>query len=100
MERAVDAIVDTGFTGHLTLPMAVVTRLGLTPQQGSQAVMADGVVRPFNRYAADVSWDGVWRPVLVYGTGREPLVGLRLLAGHELRFQVAPGGEVEVTRLP
>jgi hypothetical protein len=39
--------------------------------------------------------------VLAYVVGRdEVLVGMRLLAGHELRVEVRPGGDVEVWRLP
>jgi hypothetical protein len=36
----------------------------------------------------------------VWATGNEALVGMRLLAGHELRFAVVPGGVVEITPLP
>jgi hypothetical protein len=38
--------------------------------------------------------------VLVSAVGDEALVGMRLLAGHELRIEVVPGGVVEVTPLP
>jgi hypothetical protein len=47
-----------------------------------------------------VEWNGGWRPVLVSAVGDEPLVGMRLLAGHELRIAVVPGGVVEITPLP
>jgi hypothetical protein len=32
--------------------------------------------------------------------GDEALVGMRLLAGHELRIAVVPGGAVEIAALP
>jgi hypothetical protein len=32
--------------------------------------------------------------------GDEVLLGMRLLAGHELRIAVVPGGSVEITPLP
>jgi predicted aspartyl protease len=62
--------------------------------------LADGSVRVIDLYAAEVEWDGNWRPVLVSNVGDEALAGLRLLAGHELRIEVAPGGAVEVKALP
>jgi hypothetical protein len=50
--------------------------------------------------AANVEWDGKWRPVLVSPLGNEALIGMRLLRGHDLRSQVAPGGAVEIAPLP
>jgi clan AA aspartic protease len=96
----VDALVDSGFTGSLTLPAATVAAFGLTRQSGGGAVLADGSVRQFDIYAAEVAWDGGWRPVLVSAIGAEALMGMRLLAGHELRIAVVPGGAVEITPLP
>jgi clan AA aspartic protease len=97
---AVDALVDSGFTASLTLPANVIAALGLLRQSTSGAVLADGSTRSFEIYTAEVAWDGNWRPVLVSGLGDEVLLGMRLLAGHELRIAVVPGGAVEITPLP
>ena len=99
-ELGVDAVVDSGFTAALTLPMAAVTALGLVRQSSGGAVLADGSTRPFDIYAAEVAWDGAWRPVLVSAVGHEVLLGMRLLAGHELRIAAVLGGKVEITPLP
>jgi clan AA aspartic protease len=99
-EVDVDAVVDSGFTASLTLSAATIAALGLTRASGGSAVLADGSIRPFDIYAAEVVWDGGWRPVLVSAVGTEALLGLRLLAGHELRIAVVPGGAVEITPLP
>ncbi len=96
----VDAVVDSGFSDTLTLPAATVAALGLMRQMGGRAVLADGSIRQFGIYAVDVAWDGVWLPVLVSDVGTEALLGMRLLAGHELRIEVVPGGAVEITPLP
>jgi predicted aspartyl protease len=100
LELDVDAVIDSGFTASLTLPATTVAVLGLARQSGGGAVLADGSVRQFEIYAADVEWEGVWRPVLVSAIGVEALIGMRLLAGHELRIAVVPGGAVEITPLP
>ena len=63
-------------------------------------MLADGVLKYFDIYAAEVEWEGIWRPVLVYTVGAEALMGMQLLAGYELRVAVVPGGPVEITRLP
>ena len=57
-------------------------------------------IHQFDIYAVEVAWDGVWRPVLASAVGHEVLLGMGLLAGHELRMAVEPGGAVEITRLP
>ncbi|MGO9465167.1 MAG: clan AA aspartic protease [Isosphaeraceae bacterium] len=99
-ELDVDAVVDSGFTASLALSAAAVASLALARQSGGGAVLADGSVRQFDIYAAEVEWDGAWRPVLVSAVGDEALVGMRLLVGHELRIAVVPGGAVEINPLP
>ena len=99
-ELDVDTVIDSGFTASMTLPAMIVAALGLTRQSVGGAVLADGSVRQFEIYAAEVEWNGGWRSVLVSAVGVEALVGMRLLAGHELRVAVVPGGAVEITRLP
>lgn len=95
-----DAVIDTGYTGLLTLPTAVANALGLERGMGGQATLADGSARRFDTFAAELEWGDGWRSVVVSALGDEVLVGMRLLAGHELRVQVAPGGTVEVAALP
>lgn len=95
-----DAVVDTGFTASLALPATAVAALGLLQQSRSEAVLADGVVRKVDVCAAEVNWNGQWRPVLVLSVGDEMLLGMRLLSGHELRIAVEAGGPVEITSLP
>ncbi len=95
-----DAVIDTGFTSSLTLPATAVTALGLVRQSGGSAALGDGSVRSFDVYAAEVQWDGSWRPVLVWAVGAEALVGMRLLAGHDVRVVVVPGGPVEINPIP
>jgi clan AA aspartic protease len=96
----VDVVVDSGFNGSLTLPAATVASLGLTRHSSGGATLADGSFRRFDIYVAEVSWDGNWQPVLVSIVGAETLLGMLLLAAHELRISVVPGGPVEITPLP
>jgi clan AA aspartic protease len=95
----VDAIVDSGFAGSLTLPIDVIESLGLVRQSGGGGVLADGTIRHFDLYAANVDWDGELRLILVSAIGDEALLGMRLLEGHELRIAITEDGIVEITRL-
>ena len=100
VESDVDAIVDSGFTSSLTLPAATVAVLGLVRQSGGVAMLADGSVRQYDVFAAEVLWDGAWRSVLVSVLGNEVLLGMHLLAGHKLGIEVVPGGVVEILPIP
>jgi len=96
---AVDAVVDTGFSGFVTLPVAVIAGFGLPRLSGGQATLADGSMRRFDTFTAELEWGGVWRVVVVWALGDEPLVGMLLLADCELRMQVRDGGDVTVEPL-
>lgn len=98
-ELNIDAVIDTGFNGSLTLPVNTIARLGLQRVSGSGAMLADGSVLQFDVFAAELDWESNWRPLLVAAVGNEPLVGMRLLVQHELRIVVRPGGAVEITPL-
>lgn len=100
IESDADAVVDTGFTAALILPGAVIAALGLIRKSRGQAILADGSVKHFDIFAAEVDWIGGWRPVLVSAVGEETLMGMRMLAGHQLKIEVEPGGAVEIVPRP
>jgi clan AA aspartic protease len=99
-EQEVEAILDTGFTGSLTLPSTVITGLGLPWRSRANAVLANGTVEPFEIYAATVLWDGMARPILVQAIDTAPLLGMALLNGYDLRARVIVGGGVQVEAIP
>jgi hypothetical protein len=50
----------------------------------------------FDIFAATVLWDGAQRHILVQAIENLPLLGMRLMAGHDLRARVEVGGRVEI----
>ncbi len=98
-EIEVTAVIDTGYTGSLTLPAGTASALGLVRQAGGRAVLADGSVRRFDTFAAEVMWGGAWIGVVVSAVGDEVLLGMSLLAGCGLWVEAVPGGAVEIRRL-
>jgi clan AA aspartic protease len=98
-EADVDAVVDTGFSASLTLPLALVADLDLPRYSGASAMLADGTVQPVDGYSAEVHWEGAWLPILAWAAGSEPLAGMRLFMGSELRIEVTSSGAVEVNPL-
>jgi clan AA aspartic protease len=94
--RELKAVVDTGFSGFLTIPPALIAALGL-PWLGRQdGILADGQVHVFDVYTANILWDGQPRTVEVETVGAEPLLGMDLMRGHELRIHVVAGGTVSI----
>jgi len=54
----VDAVMDTGFTGELALPKAVVDMLSFPARGVRPALMGDGRNVILEVYRAQVVWDG------------------------------------------
>lgn len=95
-EREIAAIIDTGFTGFLTLPPVFVTELGLTRLSRGRAILANGSEELFDIYGATVLWDGRPRYVETDAVDTTPLVGMALLSGYDLYMQVVDGGRVVI----
>ncbi|HKI02347.1 MAG TPA: clan AA aspartic protease [Thermoanaerobaculia bacterium] len=98
-EREVEAVVDTGFNGSLTLPPYLVAELGLPFRTKTTALLGDGSQVLFNVHDGIVLWNGRPRRVAVDVADTEPLFGMRLMEGHELTIEVIEGGSVSITEL-
>lgn len=99
-EIDVDAVIDTGFTGALTLPPGIISALGLSGQSQVASLLGDGTTCYLDAYDAEAEWDGVWLPIVVWEVDASPLLGMELLARHEMFVEFVPGGVVDITRLP
>lgn len=64
-----------------------------------RGTLADGSLCLFDVCEAKVLWNGKVRQILVAEADPDPLVGMRLLRGHELKMQVRSRGKVTIKRL-
>jgi clan AA aspartic protease len=99
-KQEVEAIIDTGYTEWITLPPDIINSLGLRWQSLDRGMLADGSECLFDVYVAKVVWDGKERRVLVDEADTDPLIGMALLRGYELRMQVRSRGKISIKRLP
>jgi clan AA aspartic protease len=99
-ECEVEAVVDSGYTGWLTLPPEVIEDLDLRWRTFGRATLADGSVSYFDVYQAKVLWDKRLRSLLVDEFDATPLVGMALMQGCELKMQIRSRGKVTIRRLP
>ena len=86
-----DAVIDTGFSGFLTLPSSFITALDLTWKGRDVATLGDGTSCIFEVYIADLIWDGQYRTIDINESETIPLIGMQLLRGYDLRIQTIEG---------
>ena len=95
----IEAVVDTGYNGFLTLPGTLVTELGLPFSNVGRALLANDDEVTFDVHHVTVLWDGQPRRIKADATGSTPLVGMLLLDRHSLNIEVERGGRVAIERL-
>lgn len=96
----IEAVVDTGFTGELTLPSSVTVLLGLQYPTFQPAVLADGTAVRLRTYPLDILWDGTRRDVSAMEAENVPLIGMALLEGYRLTIDALDGGPVTIEPIP
>ena len=94
--REIEAVIDTGYSGFLTLPPLLVAELELPFQARGRLTLADGREETFDIYNVTVIWDGKTKYVDTYMADAAPLVGMMLLDGHSLYVEIAAGGRVVI----
>jgi clan AA aspartic protease len=98
--QQVVAVIDTGFTGFLTLSPALIASLGLPWLCCQQGLLADGNTHVFHVYTAVVLWEGQPQTVETEAVDTGPLVGMGLIKGYDLRMRVENGGAVIIEPIP
>ena len=95
--REIDAVVDAGYSGFLTIPEALAIELKLPFAYVGRAFLAnDDEVRFDVTTSPFCLWDGQPRDIRADATGSTPLIGMLLLDGHDLSVQARNGGRVVI----
>lgn len=102
---AIEAVVDTGFNGELTLPDIVLQSIGAIPAGMRTVQLADGNFVVMNEYIVRLLWHGRPRDVVAMEAESTPLVGMELLWGCRVTFEVQDQGpmvieEISMTPIP
>jgi clan AA aspartic protease len=97
--KLITAVIDTGYTGYLSLPSEIITELNLSWTGIDRGTLGDGSEVTFEVYAAKVIWDGEYRDIPINEAETDPLVGISLLYGYDLHIQTVEGGNVTIKRL-
>jgi clan AA aspartic protease len=97
--QVIDAVLDTGFTGFLTLPLAILTSLNLQAYSREEGTLGDGSTCIFDVYTGFVIWDGEFRRIDINASEASPLIGMSLLYGYRVQFDTVEGGTVMIQSL-
>ncbi len=99
--QTVAVVVDTGYSGALTLPELIAHELGLRSTQRRYVVLANGQTEQVGACAARLLWNGQPIDVLAHLMGDKPMIGTVLLANCRLTVDWWDGGDVIIEeRMP
>ncbi len=98
--QEVEAVIDTGFDGWMSLPPAVIAVLALPWRTRGRAILANGSEDEFDVHSGSVLWNGVPRRIPIEAADTDPLVGMSLLYGSDLMIRGVDGGRVQIEPIP
>lgn len=98
-QQTIQGVLDTGYTGFLTLPAATIRLLNLHLVGTRPVILGDNSEVLLKEFFAIVVLNGRERGVLVLQSESIPLLGMRLLQGHRITLDVVPGGPVTIEPL-
>lgn len=93
-ELEIDAIIDTGFTGYITLPNSIINTLSLPFHSRQQVVLGDGNVHTVNVHTGIVNWEGQNHRIEIDAADTTPLLGMAMMYGYKLTIEDIDGGAV------
>ncbi len=97
--QAIETVIDTGFTGFLSLPSAIIATLNLPWSASDIVTLGDGSETLFDLYTAIVIWDGQYRDIYIAESETEPLLGMAMLYGYRLQVDAVEGGVIKIEAL-
>ena len=97
--HTIPMVLDTGFTGHVSLPERYVDRLGLAMRTSTQGHLANGEFIEIPTGFATIIWRNDHRQIRVLQLGTEPLVGMSFLWNHRITIDAVPTGAVSIAPL-
>jgi clan AA aspartic protease len=97
--QTIDAVIDTGYTGFLSVPSEIIVALNLPWTGIDRVTLGDGSETTFEVYSGRIIWDGEYRDIPINESETDPLVGMGLLYGYDLRIQAVVGGIVTIGEL-
>lgn len=97
--QRIEAILDTGYNGNLTLPQYMVEGLGLEADFLSNVTLGNNIQTRLPTWSGYILWHEQLRHIQGLMAEGVPLIGMRLLADSEVTIQVRSGGAVLIEEM-
>jgi clan AA aspartic protease len=98
--KSINAVIDTGFTGFLSLPQSIIDELALPWSYSDFATLGDGSETLFDVHNATIIWDGKFQEIEINSADTDPLLGMKMLRGFRLQVDTVQGSLVTIEALP
>ena len=99
--QTLEVVVDTGYTGWMSLPETIIDDIGLDYAGIRPATLANGQTVPTDAYNAELLWHGRPIDIVVQALNNKPMIGAELLAYCRLTVDWWYGGDVIIEeRMP
>ena len=97
--RAIDVVLDTGFTGDLLLTSDVIEQLEVSEAVEAEAILDDGQDVMLSSWRGRALWHDGPVSVLILEADGDPLLGINLLRGSRVTLDVLVAGDVTIDEL-
>ena len=97
--QTVEAVIDTGFNGYLTLPYRMVSLLEFLWVRSQSVILGDGNPQLCDVYDEEIVWNNQLRSIEIEAADTQPLIGMALMHSYDLRIEVVEGGAVSLKEL-
>jgi len=98
--ETVDATIDTGYNGYLSVTPAIVARLQFPFREIRTYELGSGDLFDFAIHDASILWDGQLQVSACLVTDGGVLVGMSMLSGYTLFIDAIDGGVVRIEARP
>lgn len=95
-----EMVIDTGFTGFMTLRPWVTRALGLEIVEERRMILADGQIITTPTCLATVIWHGNPTQIDVLEVDARPVIGMSLLWNSDIAIAARENGRVVITAPP